>query len=217
MFVREDCTHVHSATDVCVCVCVDVASPYEDILFCACFRTLRKIFFLHDHFYIVKTSFFLYVWNNISMLIAAQLYTCVPKCTDTHSHTHTHVSQHERPGIGIVKALLWNVSEACWSTDPQRQTDSFLLLQTQVLSRLQRIVPYGLKGYIFLTSKATAVKAPQESLFRVKGGKPFNSRTASGFWSVHKLQFYRGTFFSCKWEIFKHCAEIHLFRMYLNR
>lgn len=51
MFVREDCTHVHSATDVCVCVCVDVASPYEDILFCACFRTLRKIFFLHDHFY----------------------------------------------------------------------------------------------------------------------------------------------------------------------
>lgn len=36
---------------VCVCVCVDVASPYEDILFCACFRTLRKIFFLHDHFY----------------------------------------------------------------------------------------------------------------------------------------------------------------------
>lgn len=47
------------------------------------------------------------------MLIAAQLYTCVPKCTDTHSHTHTHVSQHERPGIGIVKALLWNVSEAC--------------------------------------------------------------------------------------------------------
>lgn len=41
--------------------------------------------------------------------------------------------------------------------------------------------PYGLRGYIFLTSKATAAKAPQESLFRVKAGKPFNSRTAPAF------------------------------------
>lgn len=37
------CTFSHRC--VCMCVCVDVASPYEDILFCACFRTLRKIYF----------------------------------------------------------------------------------------------------------------------------------------------------------------------------
>ena len=110
------------------------------------------------------------------------------------THTHTHSSWHERPSIGIVKALLWNVSKPHWSTDPSRQSGSLLLLQTQVLSRLQRIVPYGLRGYIFLTSKATAAKAPQESLFRVKGGKPFNLRMAPGFWSVHKLQFCRGPF-----------------------
>lgn len=131
------------------------------------------------------------------MLKTAQLQACIDIQTWTHTHmqTHTHSSQHERPSIGIVKALLWNVSEARWSTDPQQQTGSFLLLQTQVLSGLQRIVPFGLRGYIFLTSKATAAKAPQESPFRVKGGKPFNSRTASGFWSVHKLQFCRGPFF----------------------
>lgn len=110
-------------------------------------------------------------------------------------HARTRPFQHERTFIGIVKALLWNVGEARWSTDPLRQTGSFLLLQTQVLSGLQRIAPFGLRGYIFLTSKATAAKAPQESLSRVKGGKPFNSRTASGFWSVHKLQFCRGSFF----------------------
>lgn len=52
-----------------------------------------------------------------------------------------------------------------------RQFASFLLLPAQVLYGLQRIAPFGLRGYIFLTSKATAAKAPQESLFRVKGGK----------------------------------------------
>lgn len=76
-----------------------------------------------------------------------------------------------------------------------RQFASFLLLLAQVLYGLQRIDPFGLRGYIFLTSKATAAKAPQESLFRVKGGKPFSWRAASGFWSVHKLQFWRGLFF----------------------
>lgn len=70
-----------------------------------------------------------------------------------------------------------------------RQAASFLLLPAQVPRGLQRIAPFGLRGYIFLTSKATAAKAPQESLFRVKGGKPFSRRAASGFWSVHKLQF----------------------------
>lgn len=62
-----------------------------------------------------------------------------------------------------------------------RQAASFPLLPAQVPRGLQRIAPFGLRGYIFLTSKATAVKAPQESLFRVKGGKPFNWRAASGF------------------------------------
>lgn len=76
-----------------------------------------------------------------------------------------------------------------------RQFASFLLLPAQVLYGLQRIAPFGLRGYIFLTSKATAAKAPQESLFRVKGGKPFSRRAASGFWSVHKLQFCWGLFF----------------------
>lgn len=128
-----------------------------------------------------------------------QLITSMHRYSDVNAYTHTrrqtHSSPHERLFIGVVKALLWNVSEARWSTDPQQQTGSFLLLQTQVLSGLQRIAPLGLRGYIFLTFKATAAKAPQESPFRVKGGKPFNSRAASGFWSVHKLQFCRGPFF----------------------
>ena len=38
-------------------------------------------------------------------------------------------------------------------------------------SVVQRAVLCIVRGYVFLTSKATAVRAPQESLFRVKGGK----------------------------------------------
>lgn len=95
-----------------------------------------------------------------------------------------------------------------------------------MLSGLWRIAPTGLRGYIFLTSKATGTKAPQESPFSCQRGKA-NQPGVRGrgggagrppaFDQFASYSFAEVFFFHANGKSSNKCAEIHLFGICPNR